>query len=391
MLVSLFISRAALSVSMIIFLAAAMVHSHFVNQIKTFLRCPVLIGMTALFIIPMVSGLWSSDVEEWADFMRIKLPLLAFPVAFAGSWQLGNRQWKIIALVFLFLCFTGCCWSMAQYLSNVAGINASYLRAKAIPTPLENDHVRFSWMICMAVITSLLLLEQTANRWHKGLLVLLGLFFAVYLHILSARTGLLCLYIFMVMLLLHIVLMNGRRKFALVMLASLVLLPLLAWNFLPTFRNRISYIVYDLSYARNNVYLPGSNDGNRILSLKAGWSMLKEYPMGTGTGDVFSYTNQWFDRNVPGMLATDRYYPSSEWLIYAGAAGWAGVILFTVIMVLPFFYPTRRASFYWVALHAVAAASFIFDVGLEVQFGVFIYTFLVLWWWKWLNQNPQEA
>ena len=119
--------------------------------------------------------------------------------------------------------------------------------------------------------------------------------------------------------------------------------------------------------------------------------MLKEHPLGVGTGDVFTYTNQWFDRNVPGMLATDRYYPSSEWLIYGGAAGWAGVILFTVIMLLPFFYPTRRSAFYWMILNAVAAASFIFDVGLEVQFGVFIYTFLVLWWWKWLNQNPQEV
>ena len=29
---------------------------------------------------------------------------------------------------------------------------------------------------------------------------------------------------------------------------------------------------------------------------------------------------------------------------------------------------------------------FVFDIGLEVQFGIFIYSFIVLWWWKWLKQ-----
>jgi hypothetical protein len=30
------------------------------------------------------------------------------------------------------------------------------------------------------------------------------------------------------------------------------------------------------------------------------------------------------------------------------------------------------------------AFSFLFDIGLEAQFGVFVYAFIVLWWWKWL-------
>jgi len=29
--------------------------------------------------------------------------------------------------------------------------------------------------------------------------------------------------------------------------------------------------------------------------------------------------------------------------------------------------------------------SLLFDIGLEVQFGVFIYSFVVLWCWKWLE------
>jgi len=31
------------------------------------------------------------------------------------------------------------------------------------------------------------------------------------------------------------------------------------------------------------------------------------------------------------------------------------------------------------------AFSLLFDIGLEAQFGVFIYAFMLLWWWKWLS------
>ena len=36
-------------------------------------------------------------------------------------------------------------------------------------------------------------------------------------------------------------------------------------------------------------------------------------------------------------------------------------------------------------LNVTIAVSFLFDIALEVQFGVFLYSFIVLWWWKWLG------
>jgi hypothetical protein len=40
-------------------------------------------------------------------------------------------------------------------------------------------------------------------------------------------------------------------------------------------------------------------------------------------------------------------------------------------------------------LNIIAAFSFLFDIGLEVQFGVFIYSFLVLWLWKWRMEEAR--
>jgi O-antigen ligase len=329
-------------------------------------------------------------MEEWGDIIRIKLPLLILPLAFAGSWQLEQKQWKMLALVFIFLIFAGTCWSIAQYLADTTSVNAAYLKAKSIPAPLENDHIRFSWLVAAAILCEMMLLSMKEHRRLKIVLWVLNAWFVVYLHILSARTGLLCLYIILLFYVLWQAWRNRRSVKIWIALAALFLLPFLAWLLLPTFQNRIRYIRYDLSYARSGSYLPGANDGSRLLSLRAGWEGLKEQPLGTGAGDVFDEANRWYDAHVPRMLSGDRLYPSSEWLIYGRTAGWPGVLVFTGIMLLPFFHPTRRCRFYWMALNAIAAASFIFDIGLEVQFGVFIYAFTVLWWWKWLNQNPSS-
>jgi hypothetical protein len=49
---------------------------------------------------------------------------------------------------------------------------------------------------------------------------------------------------------------------------------------LPTFQNRIKYFMYDHSFIRSGAYLPGGNDGNRVLSYRAGWHLLKTQPAG---------------------------------------------------------------------------------------------------------------
>ncbi|MGN6164978.1 MAG: hypothetical protein ACTHOF_10610 [Flavisolibacter sp.] len=388
MLIGLFASRVLLSASMLFFLAFCIVHKAFWQHLKCFFNDRLLVGITLLFFIPFISGLWSDNKNEWLDLVRIKLPLLFFPVAFAGSWQLSKKQWLQLALVFLLLVLLGAVWSLWQYLQNTQAIQEAYLKAKTLPTPLENDHVRFSWLVCIAAIVCVYLIEKIKLKTIRLLLACLSFFFAAYLHILSARTGLFSLYIFGGLFVLRWLLSKKNQQPAFVVLFLILLMPLIAWFFFPTFQNRIRYIVYDFSYIKKDAYLQGANDGNRILSLKAGCNILQKHPFGVGVGDVFTETKKWYEIHVPQMIETDKIYPASEWLIYGDAAGWTGFFLFTLVMLLPVFERKKKNAFYWLSVNAVAAFSFLFDIGLEVQFGVFIYLFVILCWWK---QAQKEA
>ena len=389
MLTGLFVSRALLSISMFLFTGACLIHKDLTNQLMRFVRNPFLIGLCLLFLIPFITWFWSEDKEIWWRFIRIKLPLILFPLAFAGTWQLTARQWNTIAWFFLILVFSGSCWSLWQYVMNMNEINESYLRAKVIPTLFENDHVRFSLVVCMAVLLSFRLLSRQTTKLERSSLIALILFFVVFLHILSARTGLLSLYILLFIGACYLVFSIKSTRSVIIICLVAVVMPLVAWLLVPTFQNRIRYFMYDLSFVRSEAYLPGANDGNRIISIKAGWHTMQQHPFGTGAGDVMKATNEWYRQNIPGMLPTDKIYPSSEWMMYGSSAGWPGFILFTLIMLLPFFQRIRSGRFYWVGLNAICAFSFIFDIGLEVQFGVFIYVFMVLWWWKWMNHKEE--
>jgi hypothetical protein len=312
MLVSLFVSRAGLSIGMMIFCAAAFLHPYWKDQIKTFWSHPFLVGITFLFLIPFISGLWSKDLEEWSDLIRIKLPLLLMPLAFAGPWQLEEKKGKILAYSFILLCLLGSWWSTGHYLQDPAAIHEGYLKAKIFRTPLQNDHVRFSWMVSAAILTGFLLLESAERKKGKILLAVVLLWLTIYLHLLSARTGLLCFYIVVLCYFLRLLFKHRSKAGALALLTGLILIPVLAWNLLPTFQNRIRYNLWDIEQATTRAYQPGSNDGNRLLSFKAGWSILKHHPGGVGTGDVWNQANQWYEKNVPGMLPPIGFFPAAK-------------------------------------------------------------------------------
>lgn len=384
----LFAGRAVLSLSMILFFVAAFVHTNAWKQLKQFVASPLLLAFAFLFLIPFISGLWSQDRAAWLDVMRTKLPLLMLPLAFAGQWQLPEKKWRYLAWLLLLLVVGGTIWSVMTYLMDKQSVQESYLRAKLIQTPLENDHVRFSWLVNAAILTGGVLLKGNKNSTQRMVILSLMAWLILYLHILSARTGLVCFYLSLLAFGVYYAVSQRSKVITSVLLSTFILLPVFAWFALPTFANRVRYIRYDLPLAFDQTYLPGSNDGNRTLSFQAGWNLLKENFFGVGAGDVEQKTAGWYAAHVPEMLPQDKLLPSSQWLMYGCAAGWPGLAAFSLVVLVPFFTRTTRHEFYWLLLNATLAVSLLFDIGLEVQYGVFLYAFFVLWWYKWLLPQP---
>ncbi|MEO8406024.1 MAG: O-antigen ligase family protein [Chitinophagaceae bacterium] len=391
MIAALFFSRALLSVSMMLFVAVSFFHSDIKGHIRQFFSSPLLWGMSLLFMLTLLSGIWSEDKKEWLTILRIKLPLLALPLAFAGPFSFSKKQWEIIAFVFIGIVTAGTIWCMFNYVTDWRFINESYLRAKTLAVPLNNDHVRFSWLVSVTILLAGLLCwnKRKENKIIAIILIIIVCWLIIFLHILAARTGLFSFYIIALASGISLLLARAKPWQGIVVLILLIALPFAAYRVLPSFQNRVRYILYDYGYFKEMHYLPGGNDASRIISLRAGWNLLEQNPLtGTGAGDITTAIKKWDSEHYPGMRDTDKIYPSSEWLVYGLTAGWVGVLLFSIVVFIPCFI-RRRNNLAWLLLNLTAMFGFLFDIGLEVQFGVFIYSFLILWWWKWLKPQKQ--
>lgn len=319
--------------------------------------------------------------------MIIKLPLFLLPLAFAGPINFSKTQWNRLAYVFLLLITGGTIWSMFQYVPDAAVINADYFKAKSIITPLQNDHVRFSWLVSMAVLLSLWLgwSARKENKKLSWILIIAAAWLVIFLHLLAARTGLISFYIMLAGSIIWLLIKRVKPVYSITLFTLLLALPFVAYKTLPSFHNRVKYFLYEFEYLKKTHYLPGANDAVRVISIKAGWNIMKKHPVtGVGFGNVIGETREWYGENYPQMIESDKILPASEWMMYGAGCGVPGLLIFSLAILIPFFAKTKN-KLLWYLLNSTAAFSFLFDIGLEVQFGVFIYSFTVLWFYKWLH------
>jgi len=344
--------------------------------------------MSLLFFLPLLSGLWSEDKQLWWKVVVIKAPLWFLPLAFARPFRFRAHSWHWLAVLFIFLMLASTGWSFFHYMQHFDAVNTGYEAGRSMPGFLENDRVRFSLLIALSVLVSVLL--ATSRRLKQGLRIFALLaagWFVIYLHLLSVRTGLLAFYVMAIAGLAKL-----PRRLSLPLLLVLISLPVAAYLLFPSFEKRVLYFRHELPYLRNAAFFYGGNDVTRVISINGGWEVMNRHPFsGTGTGDLDSTMNEWYRKNYPQIPPEQRIAPGSEWLIYGATLGWPGLIFFTAVLLVPFFVPERR-DLPFLLIHLAFAFSLLFDIGLEVQFGVFIYSFITLAWWRRLrDRNPEHG
>lgn len=377
MLMGLFVSRALLSISIIVLIVVGLLQINAV-KLKTALKQPLLWMGAVLFLIPFISGFWSDDLEEWWRRCQIKLPLLLLPLTFLCYPALPKKWFTGCSWFFIVLTMLGCCWSLLQYVDNYQTITEGYLRAKVMPTPFDNNHLWFSY----AVVVGLLLIYQIPfinnKKSGKALTYLLTVFFIIYLHILAAKTGLACLYLAIIIQVIVWLFQPANRKKASIVLLVVIALPVIAYHIIPTFKNRVQYIRYDFGEMLKGNTTRELNDGARLRSIKAGWEIYKtDIIKGVGMGDIMPLTQKWYNQQQPPLQAWEKLMPSSEWMIYPMSAGIIGWIAIALAAIFPFFAFTSTSGRIIACLSAFICT---YDIPLEGQFSVMIFFFPLLWW-----------
>lgn len=373
LLLGLLISRALVSVCSVLLLVVYVWPGKKTADSRLFI-----VGLLLILLPAVVSGFWSSDRQAWLRAVEVKVPLLSIGLGLLYT-HISKPVFKRMVCLVLMVAVAGSLWSTFAYLTNANEINEAYLKAKVMPTPLNNDHIRFSWFVVLAILLFIPMFTKNTSRWlsKAGLAAIVWL--VIYLHLLAAKTGLLCLYACLIIFVLYWVYTTKKLMQALLMIGLLVLLPVLAYVSLPSLRNRVQYVVYDFNnYSKGN-FIPGSSDGARVLSLKAGWYIFANHPAaGVGFGDIRPEVEQWHNEFNPQSFTYDRFLPLNEWLVYGSGAGTPGMICLTVGLLLVL-YPLWKRGIFGKIVTIVLVIPLITDDTIESQFGVVIFIFVIMW------------
>ncbi len=381
-------SRALVSIGMIVLIIAPLIH----QPPKIFLRyfkCPELWILSFFFFIVLLSGLYSADKADWLKWVRIKLPYLVLPIAFAGLKQLSKKSFTLILYGFMLTFCVSTIVILFGYYSNYAAITESFLRGSALDIPFS--HIRYSLMLCFSFFCGIYLLQQKLFLFHpkeKYLQLFLSGVAFVALHILSVRSGLVALYIGLLYLAVRFMVTEKKFVIGTAIIALSVSVPIAAYFLVPSLHNKISYMRYDVGeYSKGEIN--DNSDAMRLASMKIGLTIWQQYPLiGCGAGDLQAECTSLYQRDYPLVSTANYRLPHNQFIWVLATTGSIGFILFLIAFFVPFFITGLYRHWLAVVFSLSLFSSFFTEHSLEEQMGTGFYLiFLLLMMNQWGHEE----
>jgi O-antigen ligase len=203
---------------------------------------------------------------------------------------------------------------------------------------------------------------------------------AVYLHILAARSGLVALYVFAAGWGFY----TGMKRSKLLgvgIVAAILLVAVLGIIYVPTLKARFGYLSY--TYI---IYSEGQRNGNysdmgRAISYSIAGRIISHRALtGVGAGDMLTEMKQVYQTSYPDVAEAQQLLPHNQFLVVWLGCGIVALVLYVIWWLAPVWrIKLDRDGFYVFMVWLILFLPLIIEPMLEVQFGVFVYVFFLLW------------
>lgn len=394
MMAGLLFSRALLSFAMfVMFLNAlhpAAIKENFIRWRKNVFA----VLSFVFFCTYLFSGFWSTNLDFWQAAVTNKLPFAVVPFAFLSAPLYKIKYQRILIIGIALMQMMVVIGSLLQLGLHTDYYLEGYNFSRPLPTTRYGDHIRFSLSLVLSLLMFCYLLfenkEVPTPRWMKIFLAFNIVLFILYVHVLAAKTGLICLYL---AALLYIISYTGKRSkvLAAILAIGILCLPLIAYNVIPTFKTKIDYVFYEIEkYRQDERYDYTLSDAGRMITYDIGAKAIAAHPIaGVGAGDVMDEMRAGYKKYYPEVAADQQYGPTNQFMFTALCVGIPLSLLFVFMVFAPFFAPLSNKKYLnitvWLMLVSIMVESM-----LEVQFGVFTYLFFIMFWMSALNVQKEE-
>ena len=377
-IIGLFVSRAMMSIGMFAIGIQFFLKDDYKKTWEEFYKDKILFYLSLIFFLYLVSGLYSSDMKYYFERMSLKLPFLLMPLGFAALKGMPKRFFLHTLATFVLLVFIVAVGSMLMYMMNYKQITENYKYAKVIPVLFKLNHIRYSLMMAVAIFSAYYLychqyfiFNKKAERFF---FIAAGGFILLFLHLLSVRSGLLAFYASLFVIIVVYIIHKKKYKKGIILLILLMITPIVMYVAVPTIRNKVNYMIKDVSMFMKGKGMNEYSDSNRLLSIKLGIELGNTSPLiGLGVGDVKNEIFKAYETNYPKVLPERRLIPHNQFVFIYMAIGGIGLLLFLFLTFYPLFQNKTYSGFLFLTCNTIFISSYLSEATLENQLGVSLF------------------
>ena len=377
-------SRALVAISPLVGVVAALANPAIRQELPRWLRNTAAWQLGLLYLLLVVSGLYTSAWVTWRHELYRQLPLIGVPLAFALAVPLSSRQrFGVGRLFVLGVALIGAA-TVGRYLLDPDQAMELIRVGQNMPSVTRIFHIHFGIMLALAFYFGLLLRRSAwatpAWRW-----VLLGAsaVAALVLHLLAYRTGLLVFYAALVGNAVYFLVVKRRFLIGLALVLVLAIVPWLAYQYLDSVHQRVWSTRFDIDEFRMGHDLNDLSLAKRLAAWETVRAIAGNHPwLGVGDADAYDAMMEQYAYQDFGIRPENRAMIHNQYLHYLVSGGITGLFLWLLVLLGPLAQPSQRRNPYVWHFLLILGTAMLVDSLLEIQIGfnlfVFLYGFLVV-------------
>ena len=337
------------------------------QRLNGFVRTPAILSLSLIFFVYLFSGINSSNVGMWIGRLNTNLIFIVIPL---GIYLLGPYKRSFIdkALgIFTLVNIIISIYLLTDYFYHFEEVNSSYLKGQTIHTPII--HVRYSYFVALSIVFSVYLFIKENIRVRKYIYGFEAIFLILFIHIMAVRTGILSLYLSVVLIALYYAFVYRKYLIAFSSISVLIVLIVLSYNFLPSVKNKINYVKWDIKTTLDGSAKYHTSDRIRIYSIINGLKIVKDSPLlGSGIGDIEEDMDKKYNLNYKDLPKEMRFQPINQFVFTLSSMGIIGFVLFYGLLLFPLFYLKERYALLPV-FYVLTFLTFLGETTIELMVG----------------------
>lgn len=357
--------------------------------------------LLALLFLLHIIGLSYSDNEEYAwTEIGIKLSFFAFPFIALFLHPIRKELFEKVCVSFILGCLGYLVISITSgaYQSFITK-DISYLSYELLsepyhPTYAATYQAMSVFMMMYYASRDKYLLGKKYLHWSLCILMLL------FISMLASKAGLIAAIIALVIGGYSLVKNHWSVGRSIVLSGSFILFNISTAFLLPGVSSRLQGAVKDLGTntkqaPTNNMQqqLPEAHSSTalRMVTWSASWQLLKENPIGVGTGDTTNELVKIYTSKGEHHAAEKNLNAHNQFLQTAAELGWPALITLCLILVLLFLRYLKTRDLLLLVFLLLIGMNFLFESFIEVQAGIVYFCFWIMIFLRKENAYDQLA